>query len=203
VSFPEDKIVLGRYLGPAIDIGPMVTRKILKRNGSVLYRSTVRSEEIRARASFDAAIQQRLGEPTAWVELTADPDYETPVFEAYEDASGGSVEQAQDAHDTFDQYVGAEVLLSTGDRMMTGKVTGRKRDRDGVPRGMANANSILDTRVYTVEFPDGEIGEYAANAIAENMYSQCDSEGKQFRLLEAIVDHRKDGHAVEEADMYV
>jgi hypothetical protein len=159
VSFPEDKVVLGRDLGPAIDIGPMVTRKILKQNGQVVYRSTVRPltpdeikdpQEIQARAAFDEAIKQRLGDPTAWEELIADPDYETPVFEAYEDDSGGTVEQAQDAPDTLDQYVGAEVLLPTGDRMMTGRVTGRKRDHDGEPRGQANVNPILDTRVYTV-----------------------------------------------------
>ncbi|MGL4350630.1 MAG: hypothetical protein ACRCT2_08740, partial [Plesiomonas shigelloides] len=43
VSFPEDTVLLGRDLGPAIDIGPAYTRKILKDNGQVVYRSTVRS----------------------------------------------------------------------------------------------------------------------------------------------------------------
>ena len=33
VSFPKDKVVLGRDLGPAIDIGPTMTRKVLKSNG--------------------------------------------------------------------------------------------------------------------------------------------------------------------------
>ena len=42
VSFPEDELVLGRDLGPAIDIGPAMTRKILKANGQVVFRSTVR-----------------------------------------------------------------------------------------------------------------------------------------------------------------
>ena len=44
--------------------------------------------------------------------------------------------------------------------------------------------------------------EYTANVIAENMYSQCDTDGNQYLLLEAIVDHRKDGHAVSKSDMY-
>jgi hypothetical protein len=34
-------MVLGRDLGPAIDIGPAMTRKVLKENGKVVYRSTV------------------------------------------------------------------------------------------------------------------------------------------------------------------
>jgi len=218
IPFPDDRVVLGRDLGPAIDIGPCYTRKILKPNGQVVYRSTVRSltpdeikdpEEKKAREAFDTALLLRLGGPATWEDLVMDPEFETPAFHPYEDASGGSFEPKQDeddlkdAPDTFDQYVGAEVLLPTGDRQATGRVIGRKRDLDGVPRGQANANPILDTRVYTVEFPDGDIGEYAANMIAENMFAQCDSEGNQFLLLDAIVDHRKDGHAVEKPDMYV
>jgi hypothetical protein len=38
-------------------------------------------------------------------------------------------------------------------------------------------NSMLDTRAYESEFPDGRIGEYSAIIIAENMYAQCDEEG--------------------------
>jgi hypothetical protein len=41
-KFPVSKIQLGRYLGAATDIGPAMTRMILKQNGSVMYRSSVR-----------------------------------------------------------------------------------------------------------------------------------------------------------------
>jgi hypothetical protein len=37
-EFPVSKIQLGRDLGAAIDIGHAMTRKILKQNGSVMYR---------------------------------------------------------------------------------------------------------------------------------------------------------------------
>ena len=40
-TFPNDKVVLGRYLGPSIDVGPALTAKILKMNGTVVYRSTL------------------------------------------------------------------------------------------------------------------------------------------------------------------
>ena len=36
-------MVLGRDLGPAIDIGTAMTLKVLKDNGKVVYRSTVHS----------------------------------------------------------------------------------------------------------------------------------------------------------------
>ncbi len=41
MCFPDDPILLGRDLGPAMDIGPAYTRKVLKSNGQVIYRSTV------------------------------------------------------------------------------------------------------------------------------------------------------------------
>jgi hypothetical protein len=41
-KFLVSKIQLGRDMGAAIDIGPTMTRKFLKMNGSVMYRSSVR-----------------------------------------------------------------------------------------------------------------------------------------------------------------
>jgi hypothetical protein len=105
--------------------------------------------------------------------------------------------------DTYDQYVGAIVQLSIGDKVLTGKVTGRKRGLAGVERGKASANPILDTRTYNVEFPDGRSEEYTANFIAKNMYAQCDEEGNQFLMIHDIVGHTTDGHTVERADIYI
>ena len=219
ISFPEDPIVLGRDLGPAIDIGPAYTRKILKANGQVVYTSTVRSvtpdelkhpDKEKARARFDEAILEKLGEPTTWQDLEDDPELDTPLLPAYQDADGGTVERRVEEDDiaatpdTIDTYVGAEVFLPTGDGSgEKGRVKQRKRDSEGRPIGTANPNPILDTRVYTVEFPNGKIGKYAANIIAEHMYSVTDTEGNHMLLLNAIVGHRKDGHALERADMYV
>jgi hypothetical protein len=41
-KFPVSKIQLRRDLGAAFDIGPTMTRNILKKNGMVMYRSSVR-----------------------------------------------------------------------------------------------------------------------------------------------------------------
>jgi hypothetical protein len=62
---------------------------------------------------------------------------------------------------------------------------------------------MLDTRSYKIEFPDGRSDEYTANVIAENVYAQFDIEGRQYNLMEGIVDHKTDGHAVEPSDMYI
>jgi hypothetical protein len=70
-------------------------------------------------------------------------------------------------------------------------------------RGRANANSILETRTYEIEFHDGRSDEYTANVIAENMYDQFDIEGRQYNLMVGTVDHKTDQHAVEPVDMYI
>jgi hypothetical protein len=70
-------------------------------------------------------------------------------------------------------------------------VTARKRDIDGNPTGVANANPILDIRDYVVTFDDGDVTELTANLIAESMYTQCDPDGNQYVLLDLIIDHRR------------
>ena len=73
------------------------------------------------------------------------------------------------------------------------KVTKRLRDANGLPIGTANDNPILDTRLYEVEYLDGYRTSLAANAIAENLFSQVDEEGNMHVLFDAIINHRVDG----------
>jgi hypothetical protein len=53
------------------------------------------------------------------------------------------------------------------------------------------------------KFPDGHMAEYAANVIAECVYSQIDDEGNQYLLLQEIIDHKKDDSAVTMKDMWI
>jgi hypothetical protein len=62
---------------------------------------------------------------------------------------------------------------------------------------------VLDSRTYEIKFPYGRSDEYTANVIAENMYAQCDTDGNQFNIMDCIIDHKKDEHALECADMYI
>jgi hypothetical protein len=118
-----------------------------------------------------------------------DPDYAdfvTPTYDCYEDhevspSKMPDIDDMKEEHDvdTYDQYVEAHVRVPSGDDIRSGKVVRRKRELDGTVRGRANANPMLDTRTYEIEFPDGRSDEYTANLIAENMYAQCDIEGKK------------------------
>ena len=66
--------------------------------------------------------------------------------------------------------------------MQSAKVIGRSKDVDGKIIGDYNNNSILNTMIYDVEFPDGEVQEYSANVIAENIYAQVDVEGHSYNI---------------------
>ena len=59
----------------------------------------------------------------------------------------------------------------------------RVKDKYGKVKGTYNNNPILDTMVYDIMFTDGAVCQYAENIIAENMYSQVDSNGHHTLLL--------------------
>ena len=71
-----------------------------------------------------------MGESFNFNVLKTDPDFadiETPLFEPYADDHDGehpSVPHIDNANpgDTYDTYIGAEVELLIGDRVMAGKV---------------------------------------------------------------------------------
>jgi hypothetical protein len=211
IKFPEDNMVLGRDLGPAIDIGPTMARKILKENGQTVIRSTVcslmpdelRSEDHKAlQKAFDTKVHAALGDAFQIEDFKDDPDLsdiETPMYASYEDDDDGAYVPVSDIDeadpDTHDHYVGTEVNLSIGDKVMSGKIGQRKREADGSLKGTADPNPILDTCTYEVELPDGQVVEYSVNVIAENMYTQCNTEGNQYLLLDEIIDWQKNKSA--------
>jgi hypothetical protein len=55
-SYPNDRLILGRYLGPATDIGLALTAKILQPNGQFVCRLTLRhltNEELQSSVHLD------------------------------------------------------------------------------------------------------------------------------------------------------
>jgi hypothetical protein len=94
--------------------------------------------------------------------------------------------------EAYDEYLTAEVLLPNMGKMTRAKVVGRKRDADGNPFGLQNANPLLDTRQYEVEFTDGATDVFTANLIAENIYSQVEAEGNSYSIMSEIIDHESD-----------
>ena len=217
--FPYPKAILGRVLGPAKGEGNEMAQWILKANGKIVPRRTVRplnaieissETEIKKRSIFDQLIGKRWGssvnppnEPPPqddFVEYEDDdeeprviPDFDDPV-----DAAGRVINQQP----LYDRLIHAELTLAQGDELKAAKVIGRTVNPDGLESGVYDENPFLNSIVYDVEFPDGEVKEYSANLIAENMLSQVDSEGFQTLLLDNIIDYAKDGAAVEKSEMF-
>ena len=80
-----------------------------------------------------------------------------------------------------------------------GVVLKRAKGEDGSPIGKAHGNPYLDTRYYEVDF-DGRLERYSANQIAECLFSQVDEHGRSQLVMESIIDHRSDDHAVTKKD---
>jgi hypothetical protein len=125
-TYPKDLMVLGRDLGPAMDKGPATTRKVLKSNGQVVYRSTACSltpDELadeamnQCRKKLMEKVNAALGDSFKYKDFASDPELETletQTYQNYSDDDNGESPKVRDADDnvdvdTHDQYVGAKV----------------------------------------------------------------------------------------------
>ena len=140
-------------------------------------------------------IKTKLGAPLSSSDLyKIDPEITTPQQKLYRDnfETHNYVPDAKDDINpkTGDHYIDAKVSLPCGGTQQAGKVVWHARDHDGELTGAKHHNPILNTCSYQVNFLDGEIGEYSTKIIVQNMLSQCDPDGNQFLLKEAIVDHK-------------
>ena len=97
------------------------------------------------------------------------------------------VEELELMPEVGDLYIGADILLPRGDQMARGHIVARSKDANRNVMGRSHTNSILVTRMYHVEFTGGR--SYRINA-------QCNSEGNEYLLLDALVDYQKDNKAI-------
>ena len=158
---------------------------------------------------FDALIERRMGtsinpppapenrDPTMedpsndndlYKDDEKDEPVESPDHEDILDSTGRVLEQQL----AFDKIINAEVMIQNGNEMAMGKVARRSLDADGRTTGTYHDNPFLNTITYDVEFPDGQVKEYGANIIAENMLTQVDLDGYSLSLMDSIIDHQRD-----------
>jgi hypothetical protein len=186
---------------------------ILKANGKVVPRRSSRplkvdeihsTTEIKKRAVFDGLIERRWGTSINLPKQTDAEDLDNNEFEEYEDKDEPkrtvpNIEDTVDAtgkvlnqQPAYDKILRSGVCLQLGDNMTVGKVTKRAIGPDGNVAGTYDENSCLNLMIYEVEFPDGQLKEYAANVIVENVLTQVDSDGYSLTMMEAITDYQKD-----------
>ena len=86
-----------------------------------------------------------------------------------------------------DKTLGMKLSLPHGEEQLEGTIIRRKRDSLGNLIGTDHPNPSQDTRVYDVEFGDGDYGSYSANTIIENLHAQVDDYGQTSSLLQGII----------------
>jgi len=221
---------LGKYCGPFFNEGGAMSAKILTPKATQVNRTSVfrvtaeeaRSEQFhKLSADFEASLKERLKKGYKPLEESeelfdgsdaSDVHWEkSPTYDPYKDDGPQHPDKTKKAmpeleaadeiqHEAYDRYITARVCVPKGGELSYGTVMNRKRKIDGGRQGPSNANPILDTSVYEVEFDDGSTEAYSANIIAEHIYSQVDGEGYTQYMLNEIVDHKKDSMAVSKED---
>ncbi|GFH56614.1 hypothetical protein CTEN210_13090 [Chaetoceros tenuissimus] len=104
----------------------------------------------------------------------------------WKEGDGASAEVDSEA---FDKFLGIKVNIPSkdGESTVIGKVTKRKCDHDNSLIGQYNENPILNTALYQVVTLDGNIHEYPANRIAENLWEQVNDYGWDYNVLYEIM----------------
>ena len=181
---------------------------ILKQNGEIVSRTTLRTHtdselasetENTKRYAFTKSVNENIGPTLYEIGIKSNlwdffDDTDTPNFTPYGENEGIEEPITPEASDIayYDRYIESEVLLPrNGKKTSSAKVFSRVKDKNGKVKGTYNKNPILDTRVYGVMFPYGAVCQYAENIIAENMYSQVDSNVHHTLFLKEINYQRK------------
>lgn len=206
---------LCRWLGPAHHIGQAFCSYILIDNAEFLARSSVigipdhdlESLHMKTQTEqFSRNVEERIGNHRQaaydgnnpghiyYTAFQDDVDLEDNVLPYGDEIIDANEMEVSEAYqEALDTYLGAQVVVPGKDSQpILAKVKKRKRDSMGNAVGSSNANPILDTRVYELEFPDGRVEEYGVNIIAENLMAQVDGDGWDCGILEEIVSFRKD-----------
>ncbi len=214
----DEQAKIGRWLGIAHRVGSDMTYWILTKSGKLIARSTkqhittttnMATDAIKnTTATFDA---KPLDDENFHIDLPSHvlylqdndevvrPDLPAIPLEAeYGDMMQDPKYTADDIEfETFDQYLGAEFLVNLNGETAMATVSTHAKDNEGNAIGKRNPNPLLDTREYKCAMEDGPVYQYNANAIADNIYSRCDDEGRRHAVLQEIIDHTKDRTAVD------
>ena len=155
-----------------------------------------------AQEQFMAGVYERLGSQVLPRDLEDIGLENAPQYDLYEDKMHNEqtfsqlAEELEPMSEAGDQYIEAEIMFPRRDEMARDHVVTQSHDASGNIMGAAQANPIMDTRLYQVEFIGFEVTELTANVIAESMYAQCDADKNEYLLLDVLVDYLKDNKAI-------
>ena len=207
---------IGRYLGVNNSVDNKLCYFVLTDQQRIIARHSVQALTEQGKVTPD--IQERLKKFDVEIQAKKDyivhdysnfPDYNV----LHIDSDASSLQEDEESHpfdphtyndavldhddlllavkepNANDKMIGAGAFLPRGGEMAEAVVVKRARGKDGKYVGTANTNPLLDSRKYLVRFKTGDEEEYAANEIVEKIYAMCDSQGRQYQLIDDIVEH--------------
>ena len=101
------------------------------------------------------------------------------------------------------KLLNTKVHLQKGKNVKLGRVMRRTIRLNEQVIGSYNNNSILNSIIYTVEFSDGEVREYSANLIAENMITYANLEEYSIVAFQSIKDQSRDEIAIDKVNRFI
>ena len=105
--------------------------------------------------------------------------------------------------DVYDTNLNMELAIPQGDSLepMLARASKRLIDANVLPIWLDNENPILDTRMYEVQYLDGEKTSFVVSNIAENLFAQINDDGNCQVLMDEIIGHRS--HVVKQQDIFI
>ena len=211
---------LGRWLGVAQSIGPVMTFWILPFTGTPIPRSTVVSllphdfddPVVKARMSlFDTKVTSMLNDTTNYTVTrksvikphqlidASDPPRLLHEMQVLDSVWDGDINflpyeptTEERAMEELDEHIGQHIQLFKDDVPVLVKIVSRKRDATGSLVGKRHDIPQLDGRVYNVRFPDGHYEQYAANTLTEALHSSLDDRGYDTSFIKELCGYRVD-----------
>jgi hypothetical protein len=196
-SFPMPREIFGRTLGPVKGEGNEMAQRCLKANGNVVPRRTVcplthdklaSETEKRKRETFTELIKSLFWgtsvSPPKDEPSKEDYDYDEyedddesplayPEFDDPVDATGRAI----DSQPAYDRLINTELMLQQNGEFQPITVFGRTIGPSGRPEGQYGDDPTRKSLTYDVRFPDGDVKEYSANVVAENLLDQTPQSG--------------------------
>jgi hypothetical protein len=194
--YPEARERVGRWLGPAHDVGQALCYWVVTSTGTVLARSTVRAVPV-----TDLKTDVKLIADIAVMDRNLAKKY-GPVGYLDTVENGGDCDQHWDAkvhregefsEQPEDRLAGVRVhlLRNAPHNSATVKplatVLGRKRDAHGNP--VSQVDGLVTHPVYDVQFDDGNIEQHTINAITTSLYDSVEGDSREWYTFDRIIDH--------------
>ena len=212
---------VGKWLGVAETVGPVMTFWILPISCIPIPRSTVIS--IQPHELIDAHVKKLLTEYTNTVKikigdhtkfmvpgkLLQHPTSLTPDMPVSDNWDGDismlpyEPSSEENAMEQLDEFIGTQIPLNTKNGPAFVKVISRKRSSDGTLIGTKHDEPKLDSRLYNVKFPDGHFEQYSANVLFESLSSKLDDQGYDLGHIKELCGYRFSSKMIPKHKAYI